>query len=126
VDVEVTSPILRIDGNNTASLEVIGRAAETIKRHNGVSINQNCGFHVHVGIVSPDPENDPAGGWTAITIKKLVTLIWVLDGRLEGLVHPFRRDPECGRWCAPVTMKSILANTDLLTAGYSDTDEFRA
>ncbi|KAK1759915.1 hypothetical protein QBC47DRAFT_357733 [Echria macrotheca] len=125
--VEVTSPILRIvdDDDTTSALDVIGRAAAAIKRANRVSINHTCGFHVHVGIVSPDPAGDPAGGWTDVAVKKLVTLIWLLDGRLEGLVRPFRHDPERSRWCEPVTMKSGLACEDIHEAEYVLTDGFR-
>ncbi len=80
VGVEVTSPIMRVgDEDDFAALQSV---IEAIASGHRARVVESCGLHVHVG--------RGKHGFSPLTVKKLGTLLWQSEGRLEALYEPQR------------------------------------
>lgn len=82
--VELNSPILddpsSSSGNRTHA--ALARATRLLRRRCRLRVNGTCALQVHVGLRTAP--------FTALLLRKLRTLLWLAEGRLEGLCHPGR------------------------------------
>lgn len=92
---EVSSEIL-VAGAEVNKTKI--RAVCAAIRSERVLLNDTTAVHVHVG--------RGAEGFSLLTLKKLTSLLWLLDEPLMWLQHPSRSDSE---YCQKITQHSRLA-----------------
>ncbi|KAK4169999.1 hypothetical protein QBC43DRAFT_352252 [Cladorrhinum sp. PSN259] len=81
-DVEIASPIMNPQDVPARLQPVLDR----LKSNFHLGVSEHCALQVHVGCGS--------SGFTQETIKKLATVLWLAQGRLDELYAPHRRrDP---------------------------------
>lgn len=95
-DVEACTPIYK-----TSSPEFPRKLEQGIKclRWNRSKVNDTCGVHVHVGL-------DDSTLFSTITHKKLGTILWLAEARMERLTRP---DRVTCRWCNRLTKNAMLS-----------------
>lgn len=95
---EITSEVLSsTDPDRVRKLTEVCR----VMRSHRVHLNENTSVHVHVG------RGD--GGFTLLTVKKVITFLWFADLKLFDLHHPSRRK---NLYCLPISEYSKLTEVD--------------
>ncbi|KAI9696014.1 MAG: hypothetical protein M1836_005845 [Candelina mexicana] len=86
---ELKSPVLRFDLN---SLNEITSVINQLTSRYSISINQSCGFHVHVG--------NSVHGFPLQTLKNFYTLAAAYENQIQSIHPPDRLDHH---FCAPIS-----------------------
>ncbi|KAK3983997.1 putative amidoligase enzyme-domain-containing protein [Cladorrhinum sp. PSN332] len=77
-DVEVSSPIMKLSEVASTLQTVLGRLNDAFR----LSADRSCAFQVHIGCGS--------AGFSPLNVKKMATILWFAEGRLDQLYAPHR------------------------------------
>ncbi|KAF4632459.1 hypothetical protein G7Y89_g5672 [Cudoniella acicularis] len=96
--VELNSPVLTF---GSEAFEIIKQVCQKLNSTYNLSVNESCGFHVHVG--------DGFEGFNAEVIRNLLVTLWVFEPLLDRL-HPKHRR-ENNDFCPSLRETSQLKNS---------------
>ncbi|KAM7190163.1 hypothetical protein V8F33_009640 [Rhypophila sp. PSN 637] len=100
-----TNTVEHGDKDKSICLKEIARLCNALRANMRLQINHTCAMQVTLS-------HQQDGGYNLLSLKKILTLAWILEPMLFSLCAPHRRDGN-NKYCRPIREYSELAQTDL-------------